>query len=206
MVVEVVEYTAAEVLEAGDFMVADLAVVAAFAAKAVTAAAESGAGATLSAALAQEGTGTDSDGRAQGRRAGLAGAEARALRAGLVRRRVRAEDRDGGWEQRTQQWPTGIGTRLVARAERPARRWLAMTAFAAIGVASAGEVFTAAMVGAAVGAMAALVGVLALAGVGAWVGVLSGIGRLIGIARGGTGMATTEFLMLMRIPTRPTER
>src|ERR1700685_2636485 len=102
---------------------------------------------------------------------------------------------------------TGTG---LAASEARARHWLAMMAFAAIGAALADRVsvdaVSEALVGAAVGAILASVGDLVLAGggVGALGGVQSGTGRLTGIARGGTGMAITAFLMLMRIPTSPT--
>src|ERR1700733_4060661 len=102
---------------------------------------------------------------------------------------------------------TGTG---LAASEARARHWLAMMAFAAIGAALADGVsedrVSAALVGGAAGAIPVSVGDLVLAGggVGASAGVHSGTGRLTGIARGGTGMAITAFLMLMRIPTSPT--
>jgi hypothetical protein len=82
-----------------DFMVADSAVGAAFAARVVIAAADSMAGAALSAALVQVDIATGSDGRAEGRRADSLEAEAGDREAGPDRRLVGAEDR--GWEQPT---------------------------------------------------------------------------------------------------------
>ena len=100
---------------------------------------------------------------------------------------------------------TGTG---LAASEARARHWLAMMAFAAIGAALADGVsedrVSAALVGGAVGAIPVSVGDSAGDGVGASAGVHSGTGRLTGIARGGTGMAITAFLTLMRIPTSPT--
>lgn len=64
VVVEAGFTVGAEVLAVGASMVVDPAVVAAFAARAVTAVADSVVGAALSVALGQAGTATDSDGRA----------------------------------------------------------------------------------------------------------------------------------------------
>jgi hypothetical protein len=98
-VVEEAESTAvAEVLAAGDSMVAGLAVVA-FAARAVIAAADSGVVAILSPGLGPAGTATDSDGLAGARHADLVEAEAGLSKAGVVRRLVWADGR--GWGLRT---------------------------------------------------------------------------------------------------------
>src|SRR5580693_855642 len=92
------------------------------------------------------------------------------------------------------------GTRLPVSAAR-AQRWLAMMAFAVIGAVSEDGV-SAALVGAAVGAIPASVGDSVLAGDGASAGVLSGIGRLIGGVRGGMDIMAGRMHTLIRSCTR----
>jgi hypothetical protein len=198
---EVVEgdSTAAEgVLAAGECT----AVAAACASGAAPVAKDSAVEATLSPGLAQAGTGMDLDARAEARRADPATAEAGLSKGGAVRRLVWADER--GLVHHTRHWPMVTGTRLPVSAER-ALRWLAMTAFAAIGAVSEDGV-SAALVGAAVGAIPASVGDSVLAGDGASAGVLSGIGRLIRITRGGAGTDIMASLTRMGILTSLTFR